>query len=131
MRKKVLIVDDEEDITWSIARGLIKDSKTLEILCANNGSAALDILSKNRIHLLITDIRMPGVNGRQLFEQVKQLYSGMGIIVMTAYESREIDEWFPCNDVISYIEKPFEISDLRKRILSFVNKNKSGSTGSY
>ncbi len=119
-RKNILIVDDEEDITWSIARGFSRDNRTIEIICTNRGSEALRILNENKIDLLVTDMRMPGVNGRQLFEQVRLLHPELRILVMTAYGSSEVEEWLKGLGSVEYIEKPFEISDLRKRILSII-----------
>jgi len=60
--KKVLIVDDEETLTWSMARSLSKDKDNYEVLIVNNGSEALNFLEKNKIDLVISDIRMPDIN---------------------------------------------------------------------
>jgi len=119
-RKSILIVDDEEDITWSISKGFSKNKRNIEIICTNCGSEALNILTKSKIDLLVTDMRMPGVNGRQLFEQVRLLHPSLRILVMTAYGSSEVDEWLKGFGSVDYIEKPFEISELRERILSIV-----------
>jgi DNA-binding NtrC family response regulator len=121
--KKILVVDDEEDITWSVARGIIKGNPTFHVLCAGNGSEALDILFKERIDLLVTDIRMPGLDGRQLFDQIKRLRPGIRILVMTAYGSREVSEWLHDFGKVGYIEKPFEISELRQKVASLLDKN--------
>lgn len=134
-RKKILIVDDEEDITWSIEKGLQKDKTLLNVFCTNNGSSALDIMSNCRMDLLVTDIRMPGVNGRQLFEQVRQKHPDLKIIVMTAFGSRDVNEWLNGLGIDRVIEKPFEISELRNLILSVVRakqyrlKNKKTAKG--
>jgi two-component system, response regulator, stage 0 sporulation protein F len=122
-KKMILIVDDEEDITWSISKGMSKDNPGLEVVCANDGDTALDILSSKKIDLLVTDIRMPGVDGRQLFEQVRQLNPSMHILVMTAYGSRDVNEWLKAFGTVECIEKPFEIAEIRKRILNVIGNN--------
>ena len=53
----VLIVDDEEDLTWSISRRLGKAWDHIHILCANSGKEALQIMGDQTVDLLITDIR--------------------------------------------------------------------------
>jgi two-component system, NtrC family, response regulator AtoC len=121
--KKILVVDDEEDITWSLAKGLTKDNPDFCVVCANDGTEALNILARDRIDILVTDIRMPGLNGRQLFEQIRLQHPGIRILVMTAYGSREVSEWLKGFDRVGYIEKPFEFSDLRKKISLLLHKN--------
>jgi DNA-binding NtrC family response regulator len=122
-RKRVLIVDDEEDLTWSISKKLSKEKDTLEVLCANSGNSALETLSKYRIDLVVTDLRMPGINGLQLLDRVKSQYPKTNVIVMTAYGSLEIEEALKKWDNTGYIEKPFEINELRKLIWMYLNKN--------
>ena len=70
----VLIVDDEEDLTWSISRRLGKAWDHIHILCANSGKEALQIMGDQTVDLLITDIRMPEMDGYQLVQQVKKMY---------------------------------------------------------
>jgi len=123
LKKRILIVDDEEDITWSVAKGVSKDNPGVDVICANNGNDALDILSNSRIDLLLTDIRMPGLNGKQWFEQIRLQRPDVRILVMTAYGSRDVHEWLKEFGRISYIEKPFEIAELRERIGSLLGRN--------
>jgi len=54
--KKVLIVDDEETLTWSMAKSLSKDKDKYEVLIANNGKEAFNHLKKEKIDLVISDI---------------------------------------------------------------------------
>jgi CheY-like chemotaxis protein len=90
-------------------------------MCANDGTEALKILSRERIDMLVTDIRMPGLDGRQLFEQIRHRRPRICILVMTAYGSREVFEWLKGFGKIGYIEKPFEISELREKISSLLS----------
>lgn len=122
--KKVLIVDDEETLTWSMAKSLSKDKDTYEVLVANNGKEALNQLKKNDIDLIISDIRMPDINGLDLLVRVKKEYPKVKFIVMTAYGSSEIQREANRRGSVFYIEKPFEINDIRKIIIDLVGKKK-------
>ena len=115
-KKKVLIVDDEEDLTWSISRGLAKDRDNFEVLATNSGQGALTMLSKYPIAVVVTDLRMPGIGGFQLLDEVAAHYPNTKVIVMTAYGSIEIKEILQNTKANWYIEKPFEINELRKLI---------------
>ena len=121
-KKRILIVDDEEDLTWSISRGLIKDQNMLEVLCANSGKSAMHLLTKYKFDLLVTDIRMPGGNGLSLLKKVKEIFPLTKIIVMTAYGSSEIKDILDRTETSGYIEKPFEFKDLRNLIYKCLNE---------
>jgi YesN/AraC family two-component response regulator len=88
--KKVLIVDDEETLTWSMSKSLSKDKDKYEVMVANDGREALGLLKKNKVDLLITDIRMPDINGLDLLLRVRREYPQTKIIIMTAYGSSDI-----------------------------------------
>jgi DNA-binding NtrC family response regulator len=124
-KKRILIVDDEEDLTWSISRKLSRDQDNLEITCANSGLSALEMLSNRRYDLMITDLRMPGLSGWQLLDEVKKKYPDTPVIVMTAYGSLEVQEALKQWGETGYIEKPFEINDLRKLIVHSLKCNPS------
>ncbi|MBN1350257.1 response regulator [candidate division KSB1 bacterium] len=116
IHKKILIVDDEEDLTWSIARSLTKDCKLFEIFCVNAGDKALEFLSKTSVDLVITDVRMPGINGLDLVLEVRKRYPSIKIIVMTAYGTPEIEEQADKRGAYHYIEKPFDIKNLKRLV---------------
>ncbi len=122
--KKVLIVDDEETLTWSMARSLSKDKDNYEVLIANNGSEALNFLEKNKIDLVISDIRMPDINGLDLLVKIKKEYPQTKVIIMTAYGSADVQKEANQRGSLYYVEKPFEISDLRKIIIDLIGKKK-------
>lgn len=64
--RKVLVVDDEETLTWSMTKTLAKDTDQYEIIIANTGTDALQILEKSPVDVVVTDIRMPDINGLDL-----------------------------------------------------------------
>ena len=126
--KRVLIVDDEETLTWSMARSLSKDKDNYEVMIANNGKEALNLLKKNRIDLVISDIRMPDINGLDLLVTIKKEYPQTKVIIMTAYGSTDVQKEANLRGSLYYVEKPFEISDLRRIIIDLIG-NKKGFRG--
>ena len=122
--KKVLIVDDEETLTWSMARSLSKDKDKYEVIIANNGKEALNLLRKNNIDLVISDIRMPDINGLDLLVKIKKEYPQTRVIIMTAYGSSDVQKEANRRGSLYYVEKPFEISDIRKIIIDLIGKKK-------
>jgi len=122
--KKVLIVDDEETLTWSMARSLSRDKDKYEVIIANNGREALNLLKKNKIDLVISDIRMPDINGLDLLVKIKKEYPQTKVIIMTAYGSSDVQKEANRRGSLYYVEKPFEISDIRKIIIDLIGKKK-------
>ena len=87
MEHKILIVDDEEMICLLLAQRLFKEG----YICAtaNNGKEALNHFYKDDLSLIITDIRMPEMDGMELLKNVKTIKPKMMVTIMTAYP--EID----------------------------------------
>jgi DNA-binding response OmpR family regulator len=122
--KKVLIVDDEETLTWSMAKSLSKDKDKYEVMIANNGKEALNILRNNDIELVILDIRMPDINGLDLLVRIRKEQPKTKVIIMTAYGSSDVQREANRRGSLFYIEKPFEISDIRKIIIDLIGKKR-------
>jgi CheY-like chemotaxis protein len=126
--KKVLIVDDEETLTWSMAKSLSRDRDKYEVETANNGKEALEVLGKMPIDLVISDIRMPDINGLDLLVHITKDYPATKVIIMTAYGSSDVQREASKRGSLYYIEKPFEINEIRKLILDLI-KEKKGFEG--
>lgn len=114
--KKVLIVDDEEDMVWSLRQNLNNDFLQVEILTASSGEEALAVLSSNHIDLVLTDIRMPGMSGLDLLLEVKNRFPYTVVIIMTAFPSNEFKKEALLRGSLNFIEKPFDIKELRELI---------------
>ncbi|MFC2088701.1 response regulator, partial [Calditrichota bacterium] len=123
-KKRVLVVDDEEDLTWSIAKHLSKDEEKYELICVNSGRKALEVLSQLPVDLVISDIRMPEISGLDLLVKIKNSYPNTKVIIMTAYGSSEIQEEANQYGCLKYIEKPFEINELRQLIINAIHEKK-------
>jgi len=122
--KKVLIVDDEETLTWSMAKSLSKDKDKFEVIIANNGREAINLLKKNEFDVVISDIRMPDINGLDLLVRIRKEYPQTKVIIMTAYGSSDVQKEANRRGSLFYVEKPFEISDIRKIIVDLLGRKK-------
>src|SRR4030067_2856324 len=107
-----------------MARSLSKEKDNYEVMIANNGREALNLLKKNKIDLVISDIRMPDINGLHLLVTIKKEYPKTKVIIMTAYGSADVQKEANQRGSLYYVEKPFEISDLRKIIIDLIGKKK-------
>src|SRR6056300_792484 len=123
-KKRVLVVDDEDDLTWSISKHLAKDKDKYDLICVNSGKKALEVLSQLPVKLVISDIRMPEISGLELLSRIRESYPATKVIIMTAYGSSEVHEEANARGCFKYIEKPFEITDLRQLILEAIEEKR-------
>lgn len=86
--KKLLFVDDEVQILKSFRRVFIDTD--YEVITANSGVEALDILEKTSVDLIISDMRMPEIDGYDLLLKVKQLYPKTSRIILSGYSDEKV-----------------------------------------
>jgi len=111
-RKTVLVVDDDENVRSSLTRVLADAG--YDVLTADGGAAALRILAKSPVKLLISDNHMPGMPGIELFKEVRRLHPRVMRIMLTGDTDpnlavRSINE----GEVFRFIRKPWNNADLR------------------
>lgn len=123
-QKRVLIVDDEEDLTWTLSKKLSKDSEVFDLFCVNSGREAIEVLKQMPFDLVVTDVRMPEVSGLDLLVQIKELYPSTKVAIMTAYGNADVQKEATRRGCFNYIEKPFEINEMRRLILDAVTQRR-------
>ena len=120
---RILVVDDEEPLRTLVARGLGMDGHSC--LTAADGAEALDILiaEEGRFDLLLTDIRMPLMDGIALALAAKQQFPELTIMLMTGYaEQRERAKSLEAI-VSEVMAKPFTIADLRATVIKVIERS--------
>ena len=107
MKFKILIVDDEVEIINTLTRYLELDDH-YEIESVTDPAKALEKVNKDKIHIVLTDIMMPGMSGIELLEQIKTIDGLTQVIMMTAFST--IDRVVECLEkgANDYILKPFD-----------------------
>ncbi len=124
--KNVLIVDDEKLFLLSLKEGLSAYSTDFNVLLAQNGAKAIAQLSSVPIDLVVTDLKMPVLDGFELLAHMSKHYPQIPTIVMTAYGTPDIENKIDGYGVSHYVEKPVDYKKLASVIL---NEMKFGSAG--
>ena len=119
-QKRMLIVDDEETLTYSLYQSFILAKHDYEVVTASSGEEATIKLKEKDYNLVITDISMPGMSGLELLTNIKQDYPGIDVIVMTAYGSPEKREEAFSSGAKFYVEKPFEIKEMKQMVMEIL-----------
>ncbi|GAB6991744.1 response regulator transcription factor [Paenibacillus pini] len=118
----VLLVDDESGAIDAIKYALDWEQYGFAITGeASNGRQALELLREHRFSLMITDIRMPGINGLELLVEIRK-FTNIPVIIMSGYQ--EIDYLKTClkYGVKDYLLKPVEEEDLSKLLVNIRNE---------
>ena len=116
MSKTILVVDDEVQIRQIIAEFLL--GFNFAVLEAGNGEEAIELITGEKVDLVITDIRMPLMNGLQLLREVKLLAPKTPVILMTGYQPTKSQELAMTTRADGYLIKPFSLVSLRDCIKS-------------
>jgi len=123
-REKILIVDDEPDITKTICIGL--ESEGYEVLTAMDGKEALEKVRDESPDLIVLDIMLPGMNGDEVALKLreKEEYKHIPIILITALVQQCDEESISNMKVDFCLKKPFELDELSKKIRELLNSYK-------
>ncbi|MCK4271595.1 diguanylate cyclase [bacterium] len=108
---RILIVDDEE-IVRSFLFDVLSD-EGYEVTAVSSGEEAVKLLKKDTFYLIITDIKMPGMNGMQVLRTAKEMEPNQNVIVMTGYASTETAVESMKLGAADYITKPFNLDQIR------------------
>jgi CheY-like chemotaxis protein len=118
----ILIVEDEDDLRAYLAD--VVRSLGYGVATAANGKLALELLghAKTRIDLMLTDVVMPGMNGRQLAESAREREPSMKVIYMTGYSRNAVTHHGRLDPGLDVLQKPITQSELAARIRDVLDK---------
>ena len=114
---KVLVVDDDQILLKKLKEGLQKYKGQFEVVTASDGKEALEVLKKERISVLITDMVMPKMDGLELLAHMRKNRPQVPCIVIAEPESFEIKKIAGRQEIFRYLEKPFEFNQLADVIM--------------
>jgi two-component system, cell cycle sensor histidine kinase and response regulator CckA len=112
----VLLVEDEESV-----RGLVRDtlqSRGYTVLEAEDGESGLALAERftDRIHLLISDVVMPGISGKQLAEQLKKARPQTKVLFLSGYTEDAIAQEGGLEPGAAFLQKPFTLQNLARKV---------------
>lgn len=114
MEKKILIIDDEKLVRESLKRLLQKEG--YDVTIATSGSEALEKVKNNNFDLIVSDVRMPGLDGIETIRQIRKILEMLNKnpipeIIITGYADIDKYENATDLDVADYLYKPFDNAD--------------------
>lgn len=118
MAEKILVIDDEMDMLMML-RMLIEENTGYSVETTNNPSEGLKRLSEEPFDLVITDLKMPAMDGLELFLELKKTAPTLPVIIITAYGSQEVADEAIREGITDFITKPFK----KDRILFSIQRS--------
>ena len=113
-KRKVLLVEDETVVRESVRDWLVEDGYDVDV--AEDGEEALEKIKEEEFGVIVLDLKLPGIDGLQVFEEAKELKPETKGVIITAYPSKETLEKAKSLGLLDYLPKPFKAEDLEKII---------------
>ncbi len=125
-RQVVLVVDDEPDILTSIKTFLEGAIDNVHVETATSGPLALDYIQENAVDLILSDYRMPGMNGLEFLAQVRDHRSKVPRIIITAYPDLELAiDAINNEDVERFFTKPLDPLQIVQTVQEILHSQRS------
>ena len=121
-RGQVIVIDDDEGNRKSTEMALKKDG--YEVLACSGGEEGLEMLKARGADLLVTDLRMPGLNGLEVLRRARLIDPMLGVLVITGFGSVESAVDAMKQGADDYLQKPVNLVELRKRVAAAVEKRR-------
>lgn len=115
-KETILLVEDEDDVRKLAV--LILERQGYRVLSARNGDEALRLCDQHKdpIHLMLTDVVMPGMNGRELAKRLESFHPEAKVLYMSGYTDRAIVTHGVLVEGVHYLQKPFTVDALAKKV---------------
>jgi len=121
----VLFIEDEDVLRSVVAKILRR--RNFEVIEAGDGRSAIEILESDpdRVEVILLDVTLPGISGRELFDELCRIRPGVKVILSTAYAQETAMRGFEGRDVWGFIRKPYRTDELVKLLQRVSQESKA------
>ncbi len=116
--KNILIIDDDEFILFGLSKALGTYARNSEVLTAQHGKQAVEILNSRPVDLIVTDLKMPLMNGYEVVAYANEKYPQIPVYVMTGDYLPDVRQRFGPASVFGFVSKPFSFRQFAADISS-------------
>ncbi|MEW5898933.1 MAG: response regulator [Bacillota bacterium] len=117
---RVLVIDDEEGMCWALEKALEEEGH--QVFTATCGLAGLAVFKAQEIDLVLCDIKMPDISGLEVLEQIRKKKPNVPVVIMTGYSTLSVALEAIKKGAVSYLTKPFHISQLKELVQKTINQ---------
>ncbi|MCS4306503.1 two-component system response regulator GlrR [Rheinheimera pacifica] len=120
-KPKLLLVDDDPSLLRLLTLRL--EGEGYQVISADSAEAALPLLMKNSVDVVLSDLRMPGLDGMSLFDEIAKRYPGLPVVLMTAHGSIPEAVAATQRGVFGFLTKPLNTNELRDILQNAVHQS--------
>jgi len=128
MQDTILFVDDDRILRSRVQKMFTLYGNDFQTLTAGNGAEAMRILVEVDISLVVTDLKMPEKDGFGLLAHLSQYYADIPVIIVTGHHSSAARKLVLKKSAAGFLEKPFELDELGRKIKQVLKKEREGGT---
>lgn len=114
MKKKLMVVDDEKLICWTLSKTFTKDG--YDVICFNSGEQALEGMREDPAHAVILDLRLPGISGLDVLEEIRKQYPDTEVLMISAWGTQEARQRAEELGVLGFFDKPLNLPSIKQTI---------------
>jgi len=125
LKENIWVIDDDRSIRWVLEKAF--NQAEMEVTCFEDATSIMDKLARSQPDAIITDIRMPGVDGLQLLGRINEHYPDLPVIIMTAHSDMDSAVSAYEGGAFEYLPKPFDVDEavvLVRRAVDLRRQNK-------
>lgn len=115
-KMKMMLVDDEERYLMTTQKLL--ERKGVEVLIAPGGKEALDLLKRHNVHVVVLDVKMPGMDGNETLKAIKALYPLVEVIMLTGHATVDSAIDGLKSGACDYLMKPADIDEILEKAMA-------------
>ncbi len=119
--KRILVVDDETDVCEMLVELL--GSLGYEAVSTLNGKEALEALNRGKFDLVISDLKMPEIDGRSLLRSIKRKSKSLPVVIITGYGTAATPDEMAALGADAYLAKPFTIKEIAKVVADLIGND--------
>ena len=128
MIRAVLLVDDDREMLLALREGLGRYAESMRVLLAGDGLEALEVLKREPISLVVTDLKMPRMDGFELLAVIMGSYPDIPVIIITGFSTPDMERLARQGGAVGFTAKPFLIENLARQILTMLRRETEGGT---
>jgi CheY-like chemotaxis protein len=124
--KTILVVDDEPSVLFALSEGLSDRRHSVRVATAANGIEAVAVLEAQPVDLVLTDLRMPDMDGFELLAFLRRNHAALPVILMTALGNAETSARLATAGSFECLPKPFDLPELKRKIAEMLAQSVKG-----
>ena len=121
-QEKILIIDDDASIRWVLEKAVNREQ--IDAICVENTNNIVEIISTHQPDAIISDIRMPGIDGLTMLSSLQESHPHLPVIIMTAHSDLDTAVAAFKGGAFEYLPKPFDIEEALQVIHRAIRQSK-------